>query len=145
MFFSVIFPNFHPCFLFDNSTGHSKGRKNGLNVNNLKKLFGGKQDQLHPSVLTEQCLGPFSPKLQPGDEQTFVFQEEDEGPFYLTVLEREQRKYDTHTGKQRTRNLTIAELKGRLHEKGVNFFGKKLRKDLVDLASLHDISEKTHI
>ncbi len=111
----------------------------------MKKLFGGKQDQLHPSVLTEQCLGPFSPKLQPGDEQTFVFQEEDEGPFYLTVLEREQRKYDTHTGKQRTRNLTIAELKGRLHEKGVNFFGKKLRKDLVDLASLHDISEKTHI
>jgi hypothetical protein len=140
--FFTIFPSFHPVFLFDNSTGHSKGRRNGLNVNNMNKNFGGKQDKLHSSVVSARCLGPFSPKLEPGDEQTFCFEEEDEGPFYLSATERGQRKYDMPMGKQKTRNLTIAELKEKLSAKGVNFFGRKLRKDLVDLAAIHGISEK---
>jgi hypothetical protein len=45
-------------------------------------------------------------------------------------------------GKQKTRNLTIAELKEKLSEKGVNFLGRRLQKDLVELATIQGILEK---
>ncbi len=49
--FFTIFPSYIPLFLFDNSTGHSEGRKNGLNINNMNKNFVGKQQKLHPGVV----------------------------------------------------------------------------------------------
>mmetsp|Transcript_23768 Transcript_23768/g.34058 ORF Transcript_23768/g.34058 Transcript_23768/m.34058 type:complete len:229 (+) Transcript_23768:1484-2170(+) len=63
--FKVLFQNFTPHYLFDNSTGHCKGRKDGLNVNNMNTNFGGAQKALPPSKVTAGCLGPFAPVLQP--------------------------------------------------------------------------------
>lgn len=35
--FKVFYRNFTPHYLFDNSTGHCQGRKDGSNVNNMNK------------------------------------------------------------------------------------------------------------
>jgi hypothetical protein len=62
-------------------------------------------------------LGTHDPMLRVGDTQSFVFTEEDEGPFYLTPEERQQRKYDRPTGKTRNvwkkKQLLVQELRAK--------------------------------
>jgi len=137
----VAFSDCKPHFLFDNSTGHCKGRKGGLNVNNMNKNFGGTQKALRPSEITAGCLGPFDPKLQPGEIQSFVFGELNEGPFYLSEQERIPQREDSFTNQRKVKKLTIAELRMKLNEIGVISFGRRLRKDLADLAANHGISD----
>ena len=136
--FFEAFENITPLLLFDNSTGHSKGRMNGLNVNNMNKNYGGKQQKLHPSVITANCLGPYSPKLRPGDTQRFTFEEGDEGPFYLEERTRAAKKYDFLGKNKKPKPLTISELTEKLIEKGINV-GKRKKPELVELAKLHGI------
>eukprot|EP00590_Aulacoseira_subarctica_P008587 CAMPEP_0172421816 /NCGR_PEP_ID=MMETSP1064-20121228/8040_1 /TAXON_ID=202472 /ORGANISM="Aulacoseira subarctica , Strain CCAP 1002/5" /LENGTH=296 /DNA_ID=CAMNT_0013162393 /DNA_START=79 /DNA_END=966 /DNA_ORIENTATION=- len=107
----------------------------------MNKNFGGKQQKLHSSVITAKCLGPYSPKLLPGDVQTFTFEEGDEGPFYLDQRMREAKKYDSSTGKYRkAKPLTNSELTEKLIAKGINIRTKKKRIELVELAAHHGIS-----
>ncbi len=142
--FFEVFENERPLLLFDNSTGHSKGRVNGLNVNNMNKNYGGKQHKLHPNVITANCLGPYSPKLRPGDTQRFTFEGGDEGPFYLDIRTRAAKKYDFTGKNKKPKPLTISELTEELIEKGINV-GKRKKPELVEISytSWHHIRSRT--
>ena len=87
-------------FLFDHSYGHDKKRSDGLIVENMKKYFGGKQPKMRETKIesTYGYLGRFPSKLREGDIQSMVFQEGDEGPFWMSPQERESRKFDKGTG-----------------------------------------------
>jgi hypothetical protein len=54
----------------------------------MQTLWGGKQNKIRPTEIKEanSYLGPHAPKLQVGDFQQMVFQESDDGPFYLSLL-----------------------------------------------------------
>jgi len=86
----VLAPQFDYLFLFDHSCGHDKQREDGLNVENMSKIFGGKQARLHDSLIkdNEGYLGLFPKTLQPGDIQSMVFQHDDPEPFWLPAEER---------------------------------------------------------
>ncbi len=51
--------------------------------------------------------------LSQGSIQKMIFEEGDEGPFWMTEQQRMESKYDIGTGVKNKRELTIAEL----HEK----------------------------
>jgi hypothetical protein len=106
----------------------------------MNKNYGRKQQKLHPSVIIEGCLGPYSPILHPGVVQTLTFKEGDEGPFYLDPRMRESNKYDSFTGtNKKAKPFTNAELMEKLKGIGVNI-GKKKRPELVELATHHWIT-----
>ena len=54
-----------------------------------------------------------------------VFQEGDEGPFWMSPQERESRKFDKGTGKIKKRELTIKELGEKLLQQGYTGGGRK--------------------
>jgi hypothetical protein len=81
-------------FLVDHSCGHDRQRPDGLNVKEMNKLFGGKQRKIHDSDLTNGCTGKYSPRLQSGCTQSFIFKAEDDGPFYLHEVERTRLRND---------------------------------------------------
>jgi hypothetical protein len=85
-------------FLFDHSCGHDKQREDGLNVERMSKNFGGKQSYLHSSLIREAngYLGPFEVigKLRVENTQTFMFQQSDSGPFWLSDQEKEEQWLD---------------------------------------------------
>jgi hypothetical protein len=59
----------------DQSSGHCKGREDGLMINSMSKGWGGKQNALRCSIIPdESCLGPGIERcLEVGDEQSFIF------------------------------------------------------------------------
>jgi hypothetical protein len=71
----------------------------------MGQKFGGAQPIMRDTKIEvfNGYLGTHDPKLRVGDTQSFVFTDQDEGPFYLTPEERQQRKFDRPTGK--TRNV----------------------------------------
>jgi hypothetical protein len=83
---NVMYPQYGYLFLFDHSCGHDKQQPNGLNAENMSKLYGGKQCYLHDTKIQQEqgYLGKFQRTLKPGDIQKMTFQPGDEGPFYLT-------------------------------------------------------------
>ena len=68
----------------------------------MQTLWGGKQSHIRDSITEckEGFLGPYSPKLHPGDTQTMFFSEDDEGPFYLPPLTHELCRYDELRGRK---------------------------------------------
>ena len=81
-------------FLFDHSCGHDKKRSNGLIVENMKKYFGGKQPKMQETKIesTYGFLGKFPSKLKEGNIQLMMFQEGDEGPFWMSPQECKSQK-----------------------------------------------------
>jgi hypothetical protein len=90
----ALFPGYDSVWTFGHSCGHNRGCPDGLVVGNMQTLWGGKQSHIRDSITEckEGFLGPYSPKLHPGDTQTMVFSEDDEGPFYLPLLLESQRE-----------------------------------------------------
>ena len=82
----VMHPDFHFVFLFDHSSGHSKQRPHGLNVLHMNKSFGGNCPAMRESKIerADGFLGPFQKTLEPGQTESFIFKETDEGPFWMT-------------------------------------------------------------
>ncbi len=62
----------------------------------MSKLYGGKQSYLHDTTIQQEqgYLGNYSRTLMPGDIQKMTFQPGDDGPFYLTPEQREERRED---------------------------------------------------
>ena len=59
---SVLYPNFDFIFLFDHSCGHDKQRDDGLNAENMAKVYGGKQSKLrYTKILTKIGKSPPRP------------------------------------------------------------------------------------
>jgi hypothetical protein len=86
----VTYPQYDYLFIFDRSCG------NGLNVQCMSKLFGGKQPIMIDTMMAkhEGYIGSFNPKLQIGDTQRIFFQPEDVGPFWMTNQEWERKCHD---------------------------------------------------
>jgi len=100
-------------FLFDHSCGHDRKPPGALDAKLMNLSFGGAQPHFNPSKIEkhEGYLGDFDPELEPGDVQTFVFGPDDEGPFNLTLAQREAQRHDKDDGGLlRCRNKTWKEL-----------------------------------
>ncbi|KAI2502685.1 hypothetical protein MHU86_11742 [Fragilaria crotonensis] len=124
----VLYPQYEFLFLFDHSCGHDRQKEDGLNVARMTKLYGGAQKRLRNTVIkqTQGYLGPYSPKLEPGNTQSMVFKADDIGPFWMTQTQREERRHDQLLdGQTVTRKYTREELIRHLKEKGITAKGKK--------------------
>ena len=89
-----------------------KKTKKGLSASDMAKSWGGKQPEMRDTVVSEGDLGPFEheQKLKIGDTQCFTYGDSDDGPFYLTVEQREAQKNDHPTGAIKKHKKNIAEL-----------------------------------
>jgi hypothetical protein len=66
----------------------------------MQQKFGGCQPIMRDSKVMYKNLGnfPATNKIRAGEKQPTQFCDTDMGPFYLTVEQREQRRYDTKIG-----------------------------------------------
>jgi hypothetical protein len=108
----ILYPDCDFVFLFDQSSGHAKKRKDGLNAAVMNVQWGGKQPLMRPTVLVEGCLGLHQAQIQLGKEQSMVFTDQDAGPFNMSADERENRKRDRPKAgnKRKKKHKTIDEL-----------------------------------
>jgi hypothetical protein len=87
----ALWPHEQLAFEVDHSSGHTKTKANGLQVNEMNKLYGGNQRIMRDTVIVQGCLGPEEQRgifregercLQIGDIQHMCFQDGDLPPFY---------------------------------------------------------------
>ena len=100
-------------FYFDHSSGHDRLRPDGLNVNQMNKMFGGTQSQMRDTkILDDTYLGPFEhpTKLKIGDTQKMTFDVNDNGPFWMSDQERVDNKFDCELEKDERKKYTRAQL-----------------------------------
>jgi hypothetical protein len=116
----VIYPHFDFVFLFDHSQGHAKKLTGGLvDAYCMNKGYGGVQPIMRESQIKEQdgYIGMYPHTLNVGNNQTFVFNSEDTGPFWMTPQEQELNRHDRillpcpKAGNPKMQNKTISELK----------------------------------
>ena len=69
----------------DQSSGHGRTRDGALTANMVSVRFGGKQARLRKTILKD--VGTYNNILGIGDEQSMVFDDHDNGPFYLSPKE----------------------------------------------------------
>ena len=135
---SYIFPMFDFVFLFDQSSGHTKMRPDGLNISNMNISFGGAVHQMSDTSVTE--VGQYSSLLKVGDLQILSFTDGDDGPFWMNDAERLETKDDVVTSEVITKQKTKTELLIELRQKGVDTTVKRfLKTELITLASKHHI------
>jgi hypothetical protein len=79
----VLRPQFEFVFMFDHSQGHARKKDGALDAHSMSRSFGGVQPKMHSSTISGNCLGPFESILRIGDQQSMVFQAEDQGPWWL--------------------------------------------------------------
>jgi hypothetical protein len=86
-------------------------------------------------------LGSFPQTLEPGDTQSLVFFNSDNGPFWLSDVERGECRHDKRFGIFKDVKLTNAEMKQELGNKGIddNATSQKNTRQLRDLCLLHEI------
>jgi hypothetical protein len=141
----TLLPDFDHLLLFDYSSGHSKKRVNGLDANGMAKYYGGNQSTLRdaPIYQEEGILGPFQRKLAVGDVQKMVFQDTDDGPFWLSPADRVAKRMDaTRPNTQETRDKTKAVLYDELTAIGVTlpkYMNRITKGSLRDLAVRHNL------
>jgi hypothetical protein len=142
----TLLPDFDHMFLFDYSSGHSKKRVNGLDANAMAKNYGGNQSTLRdaPIYQEEGILGPFPRKLSVGQVQKMVFQDTDDGPFWLTPADRAAKRMDTtRPNTEDTRDKTKAALYDELTAMGValpKYINRITKASLRELAARHNVA-----
>ena len=92
---SFKYPHMDIVYMLDHSSGHARKRSDGLHAGSMNAGYGGAQPKMHATTIAE--VGPYTSLLQVGDIQHMVFKEGDIGPWYLSPIEREQRKFDMET------------------------------------------------
>ena len=131
-------------FLFDHSQGHDRKRDGALDVRDMNKSFGGSsKGKLRDSNLTEGCIGPHlhDKVLSVNNTQSMCFGPNDEGPFWMTPEEREQKRHQRETNKRRKRKKTIAELQKDIKDRGGTIVeGRKYK-----LVELREVARATGI
>jgi hypothetical protein len=127
----VVYPSYEFVMLFDHSNGHDRMQPNGLNSGKIRKFFGGKQPCMRDSILEDKgCFGEYYSDdydLKLNSAQSMVFSETDLGPFYLSALERQRRRYDRKTGKFRKKDILKNKLVEDLKEMGIEKPGGTLK------------------
>lgn len=113
----VLYPDCDVSMEVDNSSGHGKGKVDGLNVVGMTAKWGGEQTIMRATVITEHCLGnnPGDPatRLKVGDCQYMVFRQGDPPPQF----DKSAQPLDFVTGENKTRTLKVKELKKALKDK----------------------------
>ena len=128
-------------FLFDQSSGHTKMRKDGLTTSNMNVSWGGAVPEMQSTVAKE--LGEFEATLNVGDIQSMIFTEEDDGPFWMTERQRLEQKTDRLTGNVKNREKTKIEMLSELRRAGVDTTKKRfLKEELVELCEKNNIAVK---
>jgi hypothetical protein len=144
----ALYPEYDSVWIFDHSCGHDHGREDGLSVGNMKVNWGGKQSKVRDTKIEDEAgyLGPHSPKLKVGDVQKMVFQEEDEGPYYLTPINQQLLRYDEVKGKKITKRLK-KDLCADLERLGFNTRGKTIKEiqEVATAANLPIVVEENDI
>ena len=139
----VMHPEFDFVFLFDHSAGHARQRPDGLNQHRMNRAFGGKAVTMRDTLIQQEegFLGQFPRILQPGDVQSLVFLPgSDAGPFWMSDVEREDSRRDTHLGTTSAVKLAIPELILQLRENGVeDSLAKKTIRQLRNLCTQHGL------
>ena len=74
-------------------------RKTVLDTSCMSRSFGGVQAPMRSSKIVDGCLGPYNSTLNIGDIQSMTFDDDHDGPWWITTVEgREARRYDVlHT------------------------------------------------
>ena len=108
-----------------------------MNVHNMSVRWGGQQEKLRNTKIEE--TGPYQSILDVGDEQKMVFDEDDDGPFYLNNNHRVARKYDRNTGEKKVIEKTKKKLKEELKAKGYIVRGHVKKEELERLAGEHGV------
>ena len=113
-------------------------RDGALNANMMGMRFGGKQARLQKTILKD--VGTYNEILQIGDEQSMIFKDHDNGPFYLNPEEQLRRKYNQFKDRVKIINNTKRQLLEELKEKG--FLVRKYfpKEEIHELANNHQIS-----
>lgn len=83
---SIVFPNTDFVFKFDQSSGHTKMRKDGLTTSKMNVSYGGKASNMNETTIQE--VGPFKGLLTIGQKQSMVFTKDDHGPFWMNEDQR---------------------------------------------------------
>lgn len=67
-----------------------------MNVEIMLRNYGGKQSKMRNTIITqaEGYLDPYQHILNPSDIQTMVFTADDEGPFWMSEIERHENHLD---------------------------------------------------
>ena len=89
---TYLFPTFDFVFLFDQSSGHTKLRSDGLHVGSMNMSYGGATTSMHDTIVNE--VGPYKSTLNIGHKQVMNFTNTDEGPFWLTSEKKLASKYN---------------------------------------------------
>jgi hypothetical protein len=129
--------------LFNHSSGHDKQREDGLNVKKMTKSFGGLQRKRRNTLIKKEkrYLGPYQCKLNPGDTQSMVLKEMDDGHFWMSSEEYKNTRLDKQKqDKFKPRTLQKEELQKLLKKKGLPVRGPA--KDLIKRAEENGISSK---
>ncbi len=81
----ALYPHFYTVWMFENSCNHDSVREDGLVVSNMSTTWGGKQRKIRDTDIKQEMgyLGPHSPQLYVESIQHRVFQEVDQGQYYL--------------------------------------------------------------
>ena len=138
----ILHPTYHFLFLFDQSSGYSKQRPDGLNATRMNKSFGGRNTLMRETKIetVQGYLGTYNSILHPGDTQCLTFLQSDQGPFWLTPTQAELCRHDVVIGtKNADRNRLSLTMD--LLSKGVNTKGKSKR-ELVELCTKNAIETK---
>jgi hypothetical protein len=118
----TLYSHYDLLILFDHSCGHNKQQPNGLNAQNMSTNYGGQQSILRQKVIkqVDGYLEPYRHTLNVGSIQNFVFQDDDDDPFWMSEQKRAEKKEDkVLEGQTRKRKFTKVELVHELREKNI--------------------------
>ena len=135
-----LYPEFDFLFLFDQSSGHTKMKHDGLNADKMNVSFGSKE-KIRDTVVAE--VGTYLSTHRVGDVHLMHFVEKDDGPFWLTTEERIVFRNDkpllTTTEKEKTKVQLLIDLR----KSGFDTTKRRyLKGDLVDICKTQNIPIK---
>ena len=134
----TLYPAFDFLFLFDQSSGHTKMREDGLNTSEMNVSYGGAQKKMRDGFIHQKgtyqsahCAGP----------QRMHFVDQDDGPFWMTPDEKAATKYDRTDGTTQRKEKTKAQLLINLRARGVDTTKKRyLKPELIQMCHENNIS-----
>ncbi len=151
----ILRPDYDFVFLFDHSQGHARRKDCALDASSMSRTFGGVQPKMRSSKIVDRCLGPFNCTLSIGDVQTMVFEDGDNGPWWMLSEEgREARRLDIHApadnvSTTKLANRTKLQLANALKEEaGVTVDPLRPMNEIKEYASRHGVDlqyRKIHV
>ena len=91
-FLVIIFPTFDYMFLFDQRSGHTKLREDGLVTRHMNVSYGSVASYMHDTTIKEP--GPYPTNFSIDSVQQMSFTDDDAGLFWLDVTAQQHYKYD---------------------------------------------------